>query len=172
LPIQNWRMIPNSGGRYYIGDSSGIIVSFIYKTPRAIYGDAEGRGGRTYCLRLESYVQTVSTAAALVLEAFVGRRPDIGPFQVDAAHLNGDVTNDALKNLAWLTRDDPERSSVKWHRAHSGERAAGGHRLTIEQVRAIRADDISTVRALADRFGVSYQTISQIRMRLTWKHVA
>lgn len=43
-------------------------------------------------------------------------------------------------------------------------------KLTEDEVRALRAAD-GTLAEIASRFGVTFQTVSNIRLRHTWKHV-
>ena len=54
--------------------------------------------------------------------------------------------------------------------APAGERS-GAAKLTADKVRAIRASGQSTYR-LAQEYGINSGTVSLIRRRLTWKHVA
>jgi hypothetical protein len=45
------------------------------------------------------------------------------------------------------------------------------HRLTEKEVRAIRADRISKLKDLAERYNVSIATIYGIRTGRTWAHL-
>lgn len=92
----------------------------------------------------------------LVLEAFVGPRPD----GMLCRHLDGDPSNNHLSNLSWGTPLENMADKVTHGREshHHGGRA----KLTPEQVAEIRATDFTprgTQRAMAKRFGVTPTTI-------------
>jgi hypothetical protein len=104
----------------------------------------------------------------LVLEAFIGPRPD----GREAAHIDGDKRNNAVTNLHWCTHVENERDKVRHGTIYAGERH---HRcrLSPEIVRRIRdtSGPRGTSAALARQYGVSKVLISLIRKRAIWKHV-
>lgn len=105
----------------------------------------------------------------LVLGAFVGPRPD----GTETAHLDGDVANNAVENLAWCS--PLENSSYK-ERHGTLLRGEQIHRakLTeplIREIRALHAEG-ATMKGIALRYGVRFQTISGIVHRRNWRHVA
>jgi len=81
--------------------------------------------------------------------------------------------NGRCVNIAHLflgTQLDNMRDMIaKGRQGHTGERHYAA-KLTIEAVHEIRASTESG-RALAKRFGVPFQTISDVRRRKSWKHV-
>jgi hypothetical protein len=78
----------------------------------------------------------------LVLEAFVGPRPD----GMEALHADDNTANNALSNLSWGTRE------------------ANNAKIDGTTVRSIRLDRVGgmTHQAIADRYGVSRPLISMI----------
>lgn len=98
----------------------------------------------------------------LVLEAFVG---SAGPGE-ECRHLNGDSTNNALKNLKWGTplenADDKRRHGNVVKRERHGRA-----KLTDFEVAEIRASKISQ-RAIAAKFGISQQHVSDLKRGLKW----
>lgn len=103
----------------------------------------------------------------LVAEAFIGPIPD--GYEVN--HQRGTDAGNAVTNLEIVT---PLRN--KQHARDSGLTDASGEKnpaakLIEDDVRAIRASR-ETLAVLANRYGVSYQLISQVRLRRVWRHVA
>ena len=107
-----------------------------------------------------------------VLTVFVGPQPP----SIQAAHLNGDRSNNALANLVWATQAENERHKILHGRDPRGERN-GSAKLTVEQVRAIRSAYRPRSRegsclALGRRFGIAYQTVWDIVKRRRWAHIS
>lgn len=111
-----------------------------------------------------------------VLAAFVGAAP--GPVglrghEFQANHRDGDKTNNALGNLEWVTAKENYAHAVRMGLMAHGERSACAI-LTAAKVRDIRrrlrAGDLQ--RDIAADEGVGSHTISDIKHRRTWRHVA
>jgi hypothetical protein len=87
----------------------------------------------------------------------------------EAAHENGDKTDDRILNLAWKTRQanhgDKQRHGTTAHGARHGLA-----KLDDAKVVAIRAS-ADNISALARRFEVSRPVIKSVRERRTWRHV-
>ena len=162
-----WRDI--EGWRGYQVSDGGEVRSFKVsrRTPNAplpralapqrlpsgyLYVDLKDRGARR-----REYVH------ALVLEAFVGPRPA----GCEAAHGNGDPSDNRAANLRWAT--PTENNADK--RKHGTNVDGGSHyaaRLTDNEARAVFGFPGTTAEA-AKAFGVSYHIAYCIRTRRTYR---
>jgi hypothetical protein len=107
---------------------------------------------------------------ALVLEAFVGPRPE----GAEACHANGNRQDNRVANLRWDT-PSANWSDRKLHgrtAATTGSRNAR-HRLTEVVVLRIRERHAlgENQRVLARDYEVSESSISMIVNRRTWRHI-
>lgn len=102
----------------------------------------------------------------LVLEAFVGPRPD----GMEACHDPDPCrTNNCVSNLRWDTPQANQRDRSRHGTSNRGERC-GTAILTEAQVREIRCS-VEPGCELARRYGVAQQTICGIRKGRTWGHL-
>jgi hypothetical protein len=92
----------------------------------------------------------------LVLEAFVGPRPD----GTEAMHLDGDRSNNALTNLRWGTHSENVKQIV----------FDGRRKLSVDQVCAVRAF-AGGVMECARALDVPWWTVSNIRRGKQYAHV-
>lgn len=85
---------------------------------------------------------------------------------MDAAHINGDPSDNRLVNLAWKTKSGNMLDKVL--------HGTMPRKLTEEQVIEIRKRKVqgATFRGLAAEFGVSIHCIQSVVSRKTWNHVA
>lgn len=101
----------------------------------------------------------------LVARAFIG--PAATPAH-NAAHTDGNRTNNHYSNLSWVTRSENERHKVAHGTSNRGERNRAAV-LTQEQVREIKGLlGKQAQRAIAAQFGVKQQTISSIARGDSW----
>ncbi len=105
----------------------------------------------------------------LVLEAFVGRRPE----GMQCRHLNGNPQDNRLCNLKWGTPKE-NAADKRVHGTHLQGEDAPGSRLTEKQALIIRflADAGYPRKDVADAFGVSCHAVNDIANRVTWRHVS
>lgn len=100
----------------------------------------------------------------LVCVAFHGAMPASG---WQACHLDGNSLNNAVANLCWQS---PSRNALDRHR--HGTMPA---KLSADDVRVIRAEPArrGVCRELAERFGVTYGHVRNVRTRTnrTWGHI-
>lgn len=101
----------------------------------------------------------------LVLEAFVGPRPD----GLQGCHNDGDPSNCTVSNLRWDTPKANQSDRRRHGTASVGERN-GNARLTAESVALIRSALAAGERQrdIAKRVGVAQSTISAIKLGRLW----
>lgn len=112
------------------------------------------------------------TVHRLVCLAFHGAPPHE---KSDVRHLDGNRLNNRPSNLAWGTRSENEADKRLHGRRSVGEdwcTAKLSEAQAIEAKRAPRGSKQNPVLAeLAARFGVSKQTLRDIRAGRTWRHL-
>lgn len=163
--MTEWRHIPSAPG--YAASSDGDIRRLI-----------QGRGTRCRILRQNLgrdgyHLITLSfgsrqckrtfLVSRLVCEAFHGLAPS--PVH-EAAHYDGNCTNNAAANLRWATKNENQADKVRH----------GSTKLTEAQVREIRSalagNPRPTLAKLAGEYGVSIMLISNISRRKVWAWVS
>lgn len=122
---EEWRPIPGFEGAYAVsslGDvrrlyfCNGTKAPTPYLKPRPIHAAQYGKGYRRVCLYRDGKRKNYNVHC-LVLEAFQGPRPSPSH---DGAHLDGNVDNNSVENLAWVTRKENAA-----HRKQHGTQQAG-----------------------------------------------
>jgi DNA-binding XRE family transcriptional regulator len=105
----------------------------------------------------------------LVLEAFVGKCPE----GLEALHGPGGKLDASLANLSWGTRSkNTGEDRVRDHQSNRGER----HGLTtitwadVLEIKRLLAEGKKYQYEIANQFGVSKQTITNIKTGATWAH--
>lgn len=108
------------------------------------------------------------TVHTLVLNAFVGPRPD----GMECRHLDGNPANNRLENLRWGTSVENQADRVLHGITNRGERY-GNAKLTESAVLEIRCLGTQGVthREIAQRFGVQRGHVSKIIRRMSWAHI-
>jgi hypothetical protein len=101
----------------------------------------------------------------LVLEAFVGSRPD----GMEACHNNGNRHDPRVENLRWDTRKANHADKLD-HGTWQGGEASGTSKLTESAVIEIRQSDQS-INEIAAKYGVSRGCIEKAKYRQTWRHL-
>lgn len=104
----------------------------------------------------------------LVLEAFVGHRPE----GYEVRHFpDSGRSNNRLENLSWGTRQANANDRIV-HGTHPIGEKNGHSKLTVRQVKAIRAAAGTISNAeLGRRYGVSRVAIGLIMNRKVWTHI-
>ena len=102
----------------------------------------------------------------IVLEAFVSRRPE----KQVSRHIDGNSDNNHMDNLCWGTSQQNSHDRVAHGTSNRGERNPR-RKLTEHQVHEIRESE-ATKKTLAERFGIHISTVSSIRRRKSWAHLA
>ena len=166
---ERWEKIDGFPG-YEVSDH-GRVRSFrkhARTKGRLLRGSDDGRGYRTVCLHRSDGTKATRKIHGLVLSSFRGPRPP----RHEASHLDGDKTNNTLRNLRWETRKENHARKVAHGTAQRGERS-GTAKLDADTVRRIRNECKARgdQARLAREVGVSPSIIGAIVRREKWAHV-
>lgn len=165
---EEWRMVAGYDGEYDISNL-GQVRSWKRSEPHILRPALNGRGRYPrVCLRHKGKARSV-LVHVMVLEAFAGPRPD----GMQAAHLDGNSSNNVVSNLQWATIVENQGHKYIHGTMAWGERSAKA-RLTDALVREMRAkrDAGASVKELSVEYDVSETTVYYVTTRRTWKHVA
>jgi len=169
---ERWKPIPTFDG--YEISTQGRIRSHKYNKPRILKPWQTGkkyksgmRGAMSIKLMRGSEVVRCKVHH-LVLETFVGPAPE----GCECAHLDGDITNNRLDNLDWVTHIENERHKKTHGTLLRGEEATNV-KLTREQVKEIRelASEGVSHSQIAREFNVTRKTVSNIINKVNWTHI-
>lgn len=112
----------------------------------------------------------------LVLFAF---SPIENSQELQVNHINGIKNDNRLENLEWVTCKENVAHSTnigKGHQMNQNGESNSMSKLTNEDVLKIIQDtnkkNRKTDQKLAEKYGVTRKTISNIRLGLTWKHLS
>lgn len=164
ISAEVWRAVPTFEGFYEIS-SEGRVRS-IKREPRVLRPFVRVNASTPYAaiyLRAPQRKPVCWLVHAIVLRAFKGERPDgcVG------RHLDGDSLNNRRSNLRWGTPLENSDDQRQHGTTPAGERNPKA-KLTWRRVREIRVSSESSV-ALAQRFGVTYFAINDVRRGATWR---
>lgn len=176
---ERWRWIVGWRG-YYLVSSHGRIksVARMVQGSNGVSQRIKARflrpnGGKFGHLQVQLWKDGESKTMSvhqLVLEAFVGPCPT----GMEVRHFpDRNPANNHLDNLRYGTPKDNAADRVIHGTASQGERHYKA-KLTehnIQHIRQLCAEKKQTLTEIASLFGVSADTISNIRSRKTWRHV-
>lgn len=113
-----------------------------------------------------NYVKDTYMVHCLVARKFIGPCPE----GKEVNHKDLDKGNNYYKNLEYMTRSKNIQHAIV-HGVHFGWRKGHRHpKITWDQAKWIRsAKGLWSTQALADLFGVSYVTITNVLKHRTWK---
>ena len=159
--MERWLPVVGYEGIYEISDLGNLRNTITGKTKKftVVKGDA-----RPFVLLWRNNKPKAKRAHQIVLEAFIGPRPD----GTEGCHNDGDPTNNALSNLRWDTSKNNHADKIRHGTTNRGERC-GSSKLTLEQVRTIRTDK-RLQREIAADYGVLPSTISRIKSGKRWAY--
>ena|SRR3990167_3104124 len=161
---EQWRPVVGYEGRYEVSDH-GRVRSVWFRNKqtdrrrsipliRRLSADDLGYKRVSLCQALHSRTRLVHQ---LVLEAFVGPVPT----KYEAAHLDGNPSNNSLGNLRWVSRSENQLQR-HWHGGWSNWRCAHPRRYFndrhLENLQILRAMGAS-VRSLTNLYDCSMRTI-------------
>lgn len=166
---EHWRDVPGYAGRYQVSDHGRV------RSRHSASADSAGRllsakkdhQGRLRVCLANAGTKKFPQIHRLVLEAFVGPCPA----GQEAAHNDGDCTNNTVANLRWDTHwnnmQDKRRHGTCYQpkgELHPARALTEREVLSIAQSKRRQTD-------LAALFGVKQSTISDIKTGRTWSHV-
>ena len=169
--MEQWKPIPGYS-RYEVSDTGSvrrIATMGSYKAGGILKGGVAKFGYPTVTLQGDDGKQKNKLVHQFVCAAFNGPKPSS---KHCVAHNDGNPQNNNASNLRWATQSENILDAVKHGTLvdNAGEKH-GNAKLTEDLVRAIRSDPLSCRKA-AIKFGISNQTVSSVRSRRSWKHVA
>ena len=103
----------------------------------------------------------------IVLGAFSGPRPD----GFEAMHMNGDRTDNRIKNLSWGTRGENQEMKVEHGTTGIGKRFKNLGEEKVLAIRKLYDKTEATQKDLASLFGVCEHTIGRLINRKSWTWV-
>jgi hypothetical protein len=157
--------VPVAEAPAYLISQHGQIYSTTRNTVRHVRPGIKPGGYRFVGLRVggKSIYRMVHRLVAI---AFLPN-PDALP---EINHIDGDKLNNRLSNLEWCTRKHNTQHALSIGLIKRGADNSNS-KLTPDAVREVR-DASGTYRQIADRFGVSPQTVCNVKRRSGYKEVA
>ena len=168
LPNEIWRDVVDYEGIYQVSNL-GRVKSFKKGTVKIL---KPAFNGNYFFVHLHRNGKAkMYYVHILVAQTFVPN-PDNKSF---VNHISGDKLNNYAENLEWVTPSENARHAYEMGLNKSGCEN-GNAKLTLEQIREIRRDCVPGdpergFKALARKFNVIYETISDAYHRITYKHV-
>lgn len=123
------------------------------------------KAGETYFAVTLTNPRKTMCVHTMVAETFLGPRPD----GCQVAHQNGDSTDNRVENLRYMTC----RENIIQKKVHGTMPLGEAHKrskLKADQVLAIKRAG-RTDSDFAKEFGVSPDTVRDVRIGKTWKHL-
>lgn len=157
-----------SGFKGYYVTTNGRVWSD--KSKRYLKPSVKPEGYCYYTMVSDNGAKQKRYAHRLVAAAFVGPCPD--GHQVN--HKNGDKTDNSVENLEYVTAGDNLRHARRTGLNQSYGSSHGQSKLTevtAGQIKELLAGDKMTQTAIAQKFGVCNQTVSNIKHGRIWRHV-
>lgn len=110
-------------------------------------------------------------AYQLVMDVW-GKQPPKNMSNPTIDHIDGDINNNHINNLQWLSRSD---NLIKSHKSNPRLGMKHGRsklsNKDILQIRKLYATNKYTLASLGRKYNVSYQHIKRIVSNKQWKHI-
>jgi hypothetical protein len=160
--VEIWRPIPGYS-KYYVSNL-GNIRSSVYTKEKILKQFNRGGGYLGASLFGDTGIRKQMRTHQAVLLAFVGAPP---PGHV-CDHINGNIKDNRLENLVWVT---PQQNLAKRNMAKGAQN--GCAKLTeSDLLDIIRKNNQGTISEhLAREYKVDPETIRRILIGKTWKHL-
>lgn len=173
MSMEQWKDVVGYEGLYQVSDTGQLkrIVGYLCKTERILKQDTTKKGYKT--IQLHAYgCRKTRSIHQLVLETFVGQRPSSVHV---TRHLDGNASNNFIYNLAWGTvKQNTEDAFKHGTRFQPRGSQCGTAKLTENEVLSIKQlliDKTYTQRKITAMFNVCENSISQIKLGYTWRHI-
>lgn len=154
---------------YWISNMGQVKSFHKPKAPKVLRPGISKGGGYPVVNLCDEQGQKTRTVHSLVLEAFVGPRPD----GMLTRHLNGDPSDNRLENLCYGTPAENSADAAQHGTLCQGERAGMSKLMEgqVLEIRALYSGGNFTLKELGERYGVSLSNIGYIIRRKSWSHV-
>lgn len=114
---------------------------------------------------VEDHTQAI---APLICETFHGKKPTT---KHQAAHRNGNKSDNSARNLSWLTQSENYKDSIRHGTHRKGERSGAAKVSNKDVIRIRKLADRLPQCVIAKKYGISESAISRIILRQTWNHL-
>jgi hypothetical protein len=168
-----WKQVIGHEGLYEVSNI-GNVKSLIFHNgvrERILKQATQRLSGHYYVYLTKNKIAKKKYVHALVLEAFVSKRPN----GMEGLHNDGNSKNNCVSNLRWGTHKENMHDSIEHKTFYFAK--GNGHgmsKLTENKVREIKvliSIGVMKQRRIAEKFGCSEQTIDHIKNGRQWKHV-
>jgi hypothetical protein len=169
---ERWKAVPGYEGWYEVSDRGRVrsmerVTCHGHTRKQRVLRPGYDRGGYLKIDLSRNNVQCTRLLHQMVLEAFVGPRPEY----LQACHNNGVRDDNRLTNLRWGTVSDNAIDRNMHSRGTEREHASPRAILTAADVRFIRSCGLPAAE-IRKRFPqVKEAALAHVRARRTWKHI-
>ena len=163
---ERWRWVPGYEGRYAVSDCGDVLSAPHGSIDGCILKRRVSNNGYLSVSLFYDGTYRNELVHRLVAKAFIPN-PDGKP-QVN--HINGDRQDNRVENLEWATASENIKHKYEVLGYEPDHMPSKLRKFTDEQVRAIRKDS-RKASLVAQEYGVSRQTIADIRKKKTYKEV-
>lgn len=170
---ETWKPVVGYEGFYEVSNLGRVRAMFEgnhgqYKAGRILKTHTSKNGYVRIEFNPPSKKPKKRTVHTLVLEAFVGKRPE----GKEVRHLDGVKSNNQVSNLAWGTHSENDQDQRRHGTRIMGERHPLS-KLTNDDVLKIRAlrEQGLTLQVIANQFGIDQSNVAFIAKRMTWTHI-
>jgi hypothetical protein len=157
---EEWRQV--DGFPAYEVSTLGRVRSWHKISEGRVLTGGRDRNGYRQLVLMQDGHRKIGRVCRLVAIAFIGTPPD----GHEIRHLDGDNTNDDVRNLAWGTPAENAQDRIRHGTSRRGE-LHGRARLTADDVRDIRAN-CTNVALTARQLGVSESCVRDARSGKNW----
>lgn len=169
LPGERWLPVPESGRKYFVSDH-GRVASFGRLSPTGgiLKGEVDKDGYTRVCLSLNDRKQKW-VVSRLVLTVFVGPPDNV---LMEAAHNDGDPSNNSLGNLRWATRKENVDDKITHGTQQIGSKNPAAMQAE-DRIRVVkRCLELGiTLKNTAYIAGVTKHIAADVSRGRTWAHI-